>query len=157
MKKKVLKEGSIDGRPPKYGPDILKKAQEFLDMCEDTEEQQLSGLSVKGTELYKNKLKVKIPTKGGLAFYLGVARDTLFDWAEKNKDFSDIMEKLGAIQEERLINNGLSGDYNPTIAKVLLTKHGYREGLEQSGPGGQDLFKSTEAEKEAIFKAMLFL
>jgi hypothetical protein len=30
-----------------------------------------------------------------------------------------------------LINNGLSGDYNPTIAKVLLSKHGYREEVKQ--------------------------
>ena len=25
---------------------------------------------------------------------------------------------------------GLQGSYNPTIAKVLLTKHGYREGTD---------------------------
>lgn len=37
------------------------------------------------------------------------------------------MERLGSEQEERLINNGLGGQYNPTIAKVLLTKHGYTD------------------------------
>ena len=38
-----------------------------------------------------------------------------------------------------LINKGLSGDHNPTIAKVLLTEHGYREGTELSGEGGKPL------------------
>jgi len=118
------------GRPTEYNEIILEKAREYLELCEDEEEQQLTGLSQKGTELYKNKLKVKMPTKGGLAVYLDVARETLYDWSSKYQEFSDIMEKLGAKQEERLINNGLSGDYNPTIAKVLLTKHGYRDAVD---------------------------
>lgn len=99
------------GRPTEYNQEYVSKALEYLSTCEDTEGD--------------NGLKVKIPTKGGLAYYLGVARDTLYDWSSKYPEFSDIMERLGAEQENRLINNGLSGDYNPTIAKVLLTKHGY--------------------------------
>ena len=35
-------------------------------------------------------------------------------------------------QADRLLNNGLSGNYNPTIAKVMLTKHGYREGIDNT-------------------------
>jgi hypothetical protein len=37
---------------------------------------------------------------------------------------------LRAKQADRLLNNGLAGTYNSTIAKVLLTKHGYREGID---------------------------
>lgn len=113
------------GRPLTYSEEILTRAREYLDMCEDEEEQQLSGLSVKGTELYKSKVKVNLPSKGGLAYYICVSRDTLYEWAKSYPEFSDIMEELSAKQEKHLINKGLSGDYNPTIAKVLLTKHGY--------------------------------
>lgn len=121
------------GRPLEYNENILVKAKEYLASCIDEDKQVVKQVNTeKGYEMYDNKLVVKVPTKGGLAVHLGVARETLYAWAEKYPEFSDIMEQLGAIQEERLINNGLSGDYNPTIAKVLLTKHGYREGIDQT-------------------------
>lgn len=119
------------GRPPTYSEEIVLKAREYLDSCIDEEKQVVKQSSEK-YEMFDNKLKVKIPTKGGLAVYLGVSRETLYAWAKEYEEFSDIMEQMGAIQEERLINNGLSGDYNSTISKVLLTKHGYREGIDQT-------------------------
>lgn len=111
------------GRPLEYDKSFVDKAKEYLDSCQDEEVEQ-----EKRENFVTYKTKAKLPTKGGLAVYLDVSRDTLYDWASKYQEFSYIMEKLGAIQEERLINSGLSGDYNPTISKVLLTKHGYREG-----------------------------
>lgn len=122
------------GRPTTYSEEMLTKSREYIELCQDDE---IERESKQGGTVYK--LKAKLPTKGGLARHLGVSRDTLYEWSKHHTDFSDIMEELGAEQEDRLINNGLSGDYNPTIAKVLLTKHGYREGIEQSGVGGKDL------------------
>lgn len=132
-------------RPTDYSEEILTKAQEYIDSCEDEEEQQLSGLSAKGTELYKNKLRVKLPTIEGLSIALGVSRETVYAWEKEGNAvdettgqrgeksaFSDIIGILRAKQGEALINKGLSGDYNPTIAKVLLTKHGYREGVDHT-------------------------
>lgn len=115
------------GRPTEYSQDILTKAKEYLDACEDEEEQQLTGLSIKGTELYKNKLRVNLPSIEGLALYLEISRDTVYDWEKQDdkKEFSYIISSLRAKQAKALIDKGLSGDYNPTIAKVLLTKHGY--------------------------------
>lgn len=72
-------------------------------------------------------LKVNLPTIEGLALYLEISRSTLYLWQKEHPEFSDIIETLQQKQASVLINNGLSGNYNPTIAKVLLTKHGYTD------------------------------
>lgn len=107
------------GRPREYSQEYVERAKEYLSSRQDMVDEN-------------GKLRVSVPTKGGLAKYLGVSRETLYDWASKYEEFSDVMEQVGAEQEDRLINNGLAGTYNPTIAKVLLTKHGYREGIDQT-------------------------
>lgn len=125
------------GRPPEYGPHITKKAREYLKECED-EEYEFHKTRGLRSDSFDERLRVKLPTIEGLAVYLKVSRDTLYTWEKEpdKQEFSDILAELRAVQADRLIRNGLSGHYNPVIAKVLLTKHGYREGIEQSGEGG---------------------
>jgi hypothetical protein len=137
------------GRPTTYSKTILKKARAYLAECQDDEELddfddpeeqlELQGHGGALRRRRKPEIVVTIPTIGGLARYLKVARSTLYVWAKEHPEFSDVMEALGAEQEDRLIRNGLGGTYNPTIAKVLLTKHGYREGIENTGEGGGPL------------------
>ncbi len=116
------------GRPTEYTSALLAKAQEYLAECEDEEVQVVKqSNSEKGYEMYDNRLKVKLPSIEGLARYLGVARSSIYLWADEHQEFSDILEAIKAEQAERLINNGLSGDYNSTIAKLILTKHGYSD------------------------------
>lgn len=117
---------SKGGRPTKYTKDITEKAEKYLSECIDTTEQVVTGESGKFTS-YKEKIKVNLPTIEGLAVYLEVHRDTLYEWEKEHDEFSDIIERLRGSQIKALVNNGLSGDYNPTIAKVLLSKHGYSE------------------------------
>lgn len=126
-------------RPTKLTPELISKAKEYLATCEDEEIER-------GTDdkpIYH--IKVKLPTKGGLARFLDVSRDSLYEWAKESEEFSDIMEALSAEQEDKLINNGLSGDYNPTISKVLLTKHGYHDKVETDiTTGGEKIQMSPE-------------
>lgn len=108
------------GRPSKYTEELLKRAEEYLRLWES--------------------LGHKIPSVAGLAVHLKVSRETIHTWAkeEEKERFSDIYRELLAIQELTLSNNGLSGDFNATISKLILTKHGYSDKVEQEigGPGG---------------------
>jgi len=123
---KDTKEENKVGRPTLYNEDVLAKAKEYLSICNDTDEDKENGI----------KKKVKLPSIGGLAVYLDIARSTLYEWSNEYKEFSDIMERMLSTQEDRLINGGLSGEYTPTITKVILTKHGYREGIESEMTSG---------------------
>lgn len=120
------------GRPTDYSEEILEKARNYLSECTDEEVGVVKQRNEeKGYEMYENKVKVKLPSVAGLAVYLGVARSTVYLWAQQHPVFSDILENILAVQEERLINNGLSGTYTPTISKLILTKHGYHDKVDQ--------------------------
>ena len=137
------------GRPSIYSDEIIKKAKEYIDDCEDEEEQQMIGLSAKGTEMFKIKTRVHIPSIEGLALYLDVHKDTLYEWEKEHKEFSDILAILRSKQANALIEKGLSGDYNSTIAKLLLSKHGYVEAKELTGKDGKDLIPEENTQNKA--------
>jgi hypothetical protein len=115
------------GRPTEYSPEILNKVREYIDSCSD-------DMQVMGDDKKTVVLTVNLPTIEGLAYHLKLHKDTIYAWRkdEDKREFSDLIEELLAKQAKELVNKGLSGRYNPTIAKVLLTKHGYREGIDQT-------------------------
>jgi len=118
-------------RPTDYTEKIVTRAQKYLDSCVDSIEEYHKTRGEK-SDSYERIVRVKIPTIEGLASYLKISKDTVYAWEKIHKEFSYVIDDLRSIQADRLINNGMSGDYNPTIAKVLLTKHGYREGIDQT-------------------------
>lgn len=81
-----------------------------------------------------------VPQVAGLAIAMGISRETVYAWAadEDKQEFSDILTRVRALQERGLVNRGLSGEFNPAITKMMLTKHGYsdKQDLEVSGPNG---------------------
>lgn len=72
-----------------------------------------------------------VPTVAGLACVLKVARSTVYEWANESRSFSDIHAELMAIQERQLVNGGLAGGFNSAVTKVMMTKHGYTDKVEQ--------------------------
>jgi hypothetical protein len=108
------------GRPTKYDKSILEKANKYMDDF--------------------HHYGALFPSHTGLALYLELNTDTLYDWAkqEEKKEFSDILSKIKAIQHEMVMGGGISGDFNSNIVKLLLGKHGYSEKQQQeiSGPDG---------------------
>lgn len=122
-------------RPTIYNEQILTNTKEYIESCEDT-----FGIAN----------KVQLPTIEGLAYHLGINKDTIYTWRKEKEEFSDLIDELLAKQARELVNKGLSGDYNSTIAKVLLTKHGYRDAQEVTGLNGKDLIPQTITEEEKL-------
>lgn len=96
------------GRPTDYSEALLKKAREYLSNRPEDE---------------------VVPSIEGLADYIGVTRTTIYDWEsqEEKAEFSYIVEQVRHKQAKELINKGLEGKFNPTMSKVILTKHGYTD------------------------------
>ena len=75
----------------------------------------------------------KIPSIAGMACSIGIHRDTIHTWIKDSEHpFSDIYKDSMQLQERKLLNGGLGGDFNPAITKMILTKHGYSDKIEQA-------------------------
>ena len=69
-----------------------------------------------------------IPSVVGLCRVINRSKSTIYDWAkDPGKEFSDIVEALNELQEQILKEKGLLGDFNASITKLILTKHGYSD------------------------------
>ena len=117
------------GRPTKYKKEYCKKVDVYLSEKVDKEVKVIKQVNEeKGYEMYDNKLKVQLPTIEGFAIFLEVNKTTLYEWEGKHPEFSNALDKIRTEQKERLINSGLAGDYNSTIAKLILSSnHGMKE------------------------------
>jgi F0F1-type ATP synthase gamma subunit len=101
------------GRPSSYDESFIAKADEYLALCQDE---------------YDEKRRVHLPKIEAFAQFLGVNKTTLYEWEKDHPEFSNALEKIRTEQLERLVDNGLSGAYNSTIAKLMLSSnHGMRE------------------------------
>lgn len=127
------------GRPPKYCQEMITKTREYIDRCVEDEQYQLVKTQGMASTSYENKIKVFLPTIEGLSLELGVTKETIRVWKNDYPEFSVLIKELLALQAEKLIQKGLSGDYSSKIAKLLLSKHGYVERQEHTGADGKDL------------------
>lgn len=133
------------GRPSKYTPELIEKARKYID----------GQWEIEGDA---------IPSIAGLAVYLKTSRETLRAWQHEDdkEEFSAMLGEMLSKQENILISKGLTNEHNSVITKLVLSKHGYNDKVEQAhtSPDGSmtpkaglDASKlSTEALKE-IMKA----
>jgi len=110
-------------RPTKYSKAILDKANKYL-------------------KEWKSQGDM-IPSVEALSEYLDVARKTLYNWGDKHGEFLHMLDDLQSLQAKTLINNGLSGEFNSAITKLVLTKHNYSDKQEMTGKDGKDLIPNV--------------
>ena len=99
----------IMGRPTKLTDALKQKAVDYL-----------------ASEGWKDDGQA-VPSHVGLCKVIGIARSTLYKWADEDDDISDITECCNELQENALLNGGLNGTFNATICKLIMGKHGYHE------------------------------
>lgn len=128
--------GNEGGRPSKMPDDLIKKSLAYIKQCEDDLEEVVKQTREDGTVITTTKeLKVNLPSLAGLAVWLDVSRDTVYEWQQSKIEFSDICSKILTLQEMILINKALAGVYNSNITKLLLTKHGYTDKTDITSDG----------------------
>ena len=98
------------GRPTLYDPSFVDKVDSYLENA--------------------TRDNMHLPKVESFATYLGVHKDTIYEWAKLYPEFSDALKKILTIQAERLIDDGIYGgkEVNATIVKLLLqNNHGMKE------------------------------
>lgn len=105
------------GRPTDYTPEMLELCREYIDNCPDA-----------------------VPIVVGLCKHINRGSSTVYQWAheEGKEQFADILEEIKDLQHLKLITSGLNNEFNSAITKMMMTKHGYSEKIQQevSGPNG---------------------
>jgi len=90
--------------------------------------------------------------------HCGVSPRTLDYWRTDYPEFGEAYEQAKAYQETKLLNNGLSGSYNPVMAKLVLGKHGYADEVKTTVKDDKNEPQTEEeinaAIKELEYKAM---
>jgi len=95
------------GRPTKYSPKIVKKANKYLQNCIVNDE---------------------LPTLEKLALLLGVSSRTIFVWRDTHDKFMQTVDHLQNLQIDMLIQKGLNNEYSASMAIFLLKSiHKFRE------------------------------
>lgn len=96
------------GRPSKYNDALQAEADSYLGRLQE--------------------LGHVVPSRAGLCCFLGIARDTSYQWEKIHPAFSGTLRAIDVMQEHLTLNGGLAGAFNPTIAKLILSNnHGYSE------------------------------
>jgi hypothetical protein len=97
-------------RPTIYTDELLELAYEYIKDCPDV-----------------------VHTVVGLCIHLNISKSTAYKWADEDKAaFSDILDTVANLQEQKLVTNGLTNEFNASITKLMLTKHGYSDKVEST-------------------------
>jgi len=139
------------GRPTKYTDEMPQKVDEYIESCGDFES-EFHKTRGQSSDTYERTIDVKLPKVEGFAIHIGVHTDTLYEWAKVHPKFSVALESIKLVQKNMLQDGGISGKYNSTIAKLILSSnHGMNEKTETKIDGTLNI--STE-KKQAIDDAL---
>lgn len=88
-----------------------------------------TGLIVKVEEYFKTvgREQTELPSVEGMAEYLDISKETLYQWGKKHNEFSDAIKRVAQKQKKQLMDDGMYGgkEVNAAMAIFLLkVNHG---------------------------------
>ena len=95
------------GRPTDYTPEMQAKASGYIYQLEE--------------------LGHVVPSRAGLCCYLGIGRQTSYEWQKIHDEFKYTLQDVEIMQEHLALNGGLNNALNSTIVKLVLANHGYSD------------------------------
>lgn len=98
---------NLGGRPRSYHPKYARRVLKYIKYADDNN---------------------KLPSIAGLSLFLNCSRQTIYKWKGENEDFAEAVEFLMAVQEQTLLDKGLTGEWNTSISRLVLgTNHNYND------------------------------
>lgn len=94
------------GRPTKYNDELQEQADDYLFNWSDRD---------------------AVPSRVGLCCYLGISKQTSFEWEKLYPQFLATLAAVETLQEHTAVNKGITGEFNSTIVKLVLANHGYSD------------------------------
>ncbi len=76
---------------------------------------------------WRDVAKNIVPSIAGLACWLGVSRETIYQWRKESDEFKQIHAAIQVLQEVLIIDGALAGTWNANFAKIMMAKHGYSD------------------------------
>ncbi len=126
------------GQPTLFGEHLLPEIEDYLKPYADYAEDLDNEMAPSG-----------IPTLAGVALRLNIGKSTLSSWrklrpvdgdpvltCENVSQFLQLIDSLEFLQEVYTAHRGLTGGYNPTIAKLVMARHGYADKVDNISSDG---------------------
>lgn len=110
-------------RPTKYDEEKMVQAvHDYIAQSKD-EYSEFHKTRWEKSDSFERIIKVDLPTIEKFADFVNLAVSTIYEWKNIYPIFSEAIDLILKVQYNRLIDNWLSGAYNPTITKLLLSSN----------------------------------
>jgi ABC-type transport system substrate-binding protein len=84
--------------------------------------------------------QVEVKSLAGLAVFLLMDKQQLLELSNKSEKFAQIISYAITFMEKEIVENGLRGKYNATMASFMLkTVFGYKEKKDEPSEFGSDI------------------
>lgn len=129
------------GRPLKYktAEEMQTAIDSYFDMFQPIPMIDASGkpfIDNKGNQIYD----LNPPTLSGLSLHLGFAdRQSMYDYQNRNDEFSCTIKRARTRCEQWVEHNGLSGNTPPAMAIFMLKNYGLTDKQEIEHSGKQEI------------------